>query len=79
MNILILISFIEQFGDLKNLVSEGNMLTRRVKEVSLLKQNHAPKPSPAKCVKNITKQEDGLFTMYMMNISKSLASFSGYH
>lgn len=24
------------------------MLTRRVKEVSLLKQNHAPKPSPVK-------------------------------
>lgn len=57
----------------------GNMLTRRVKEVSLLKQNHVPKPSPVKCIKNITKQEDGLFTMYMMNISKSLASFSGYH
>ena len=28
------------------------MLTRRVKEVSLLKQNHAPKPSPVKCIKN---------------------------
>lgn len=72
----------EQFGGLKYLVSEGNMLTRRVKEVSLLKQNHAPKPSPVKCIKNITKQEDGLFTMYMMNISKTfkfLASFSGYH
>ena len=55
------------------------MLTRRVKEVSLLKQNHAPKPSPVKCIKSITKQEDELFTMYMMNISKSLASFSGYH
>ena len=58
------------------------MLTRRVKEVSLLKQNHAPKPSPVKCIKNITKQEDRFFTMYMMNISKtfkSLASLSGYH
>ena len=69
----------EKFGGLKHLVSERNVLTGRVKEVSLLKQNHAPKPSPVKCIKNITKKEDGLFTMYMMNISKSLASLSGYH
>lgn len=57
----------------------GEYVNKKGKEVSLLKQNHAPKPSPVKCIKNITKQEDGLFTMYMMNISKSLASFSGYH
>lgn len=31
------------------------MLTRRVKEVSLLKQNHAPKPSPVKCIKKHNK------------------------